>query len=348
MAKKKKRAARFGLIVFVFLFLAAAYVANSYLQKVFAEGINLGKEGRHLYVKSDWNRADLVNYLYQEGILMDTASFIWTADRKSFFKPKAGKFILKNKMSNNELINILRSGMQPVKLTFNTIRNFEDLAGRVGEQIEADSLELIMAFKDQSVAQQFGFSTKTFFTMFLPNTYELYWNTSTEGFIKRMAREYKRFWTEERKAKAKELKLSQSEVAILASIVQAEQMSHPDERPKVAGLYINRLRKRMRLQSDPTLVFALGDFTIARVLNEHKQIQSPYNTYIHSGLPPGPINLPEISSLNAVLNYERHNYLYMCAKADFSGYHHFSSSLSQHNVFANQYRRELNRRRILQ
>ena len=162
-----------------------------------------------------------------------------------------------------------------------------------------------------------------------------------------MASEYKRFWNAERIAKAKQMNLSQSEVSILASIVQAEQMGHPDERPKVAGLYINRLQRGIRLQSDPTLVYALGDFSIKRVLNEHKTLNSPYNTYIHGGLPPGPINLPELSSLEAVLNYEKHNYLYMCAKADFSGYHHFAKTLSQHNVYANQYRRELNRRRIM-
>ena len=251
-------------------------------------------------------------------------------------------------MSNNDLVNLLRSGKQsPVKLTFNTIRTYEDLAGKVANQIEADSISLLKALRNPDLANKYGFSTATFFTLFIPNTYEFYWNTSAEEFIQRMAREYKSFWNESRRAKAKAIGLSQSEVAILASIVQAEQMSHPDERPKVAGLYLNRLKRGMRLQSDPTLVFAIGDFSINRVLNQHKSIQSPYNTYLYSGLPPGPINLPELSSLEAVLNPEQHSYLYMCAKADFSGYHHFSKTLSQHNVYAKEYQRELNRRKIM-
>ena len=184
-------------------------------------------------------------------------------------------------------------------------------------------------------------------TMFIPNTYEVYWNTSAEEFVKRMAREYKAFWTEQRKAQAKALNLTQSEVSILASIVQAEQSEHRDERAQVAGLYINRIKKKMRLQSDPTLIYATGDFSIKRVLNKHMQLDSPYNTYMYAGLPPGPINLPEISSIDAVLDYEKHDYIYMCAKADFSGYHNFSRSFFQHNAYAKAYRNELNRRKIM-
>jgi len=182
--------------------------------------------------------------------------------------------------------------------------------------------------------------------MFIPNTYEFYWNTSAEEFFKRMAKEYKAFWTSERIAKAKKIGLSQSEVSALASIVQAEQLFHADERSRVAGLYINRLNKGMLLQSDPTLIYALGDFTIKRVLNKHKIIKSPYNTYLNTGLPPGPINLPERSSIDAVLNYEKHDYIFMCAKEDFSGYHNFAKTNRQHEIYAAKYHRELNKRRI--
>jgi UPF0755 protein len=184
-------------------------------------------------------------------------------------------------------------------------------------------------------------------SIFIPNTYQFYWNTSAEQFMERMAKEYKAFWTDERKAKAKKIGLSQTEVAVLASIVQAEQSRHHDEKPVIAGLYINRLKKGMRLESDPTLVYAHGDFSIKRVLNVHKEIDSPYNTYRNSGLPPGPINLPEISSLDAVLNYKSHEYIFMCAKEDFSGYHNFSKTYQQHCIYANKYREALNKRKIM-
>lgn len=290
----------------------------------------------------------MISYLLDEAVLSDTVSFNWVAKQKSFSKPKAGKYLIKDGMSNNELINLLRSGAQsPVKLTFNSIRTRSDLAGRVSKQLELDSVDLLHVLTSSEVSSKYGFNKTTFVSMFIPNTYEFYWTTSTDEFVKRMAQEYKTFWNENRMTKARALNLSQSEVCILASIVQAEQLEHPDERPRIAGLYINRLRKGMPLQSDPTLIFAIGDFSIKRVLNKHKQINSNYNTYKRKGLPPGPINLPEISSIDAVLNYEQHNYLYMCAKPDFSSYHNFSQTLRQHNVYANQYRRELNKRKIL-
>tara|TARA_R110002072_G_scaffold155968_1_gene306396 strand:- start:911 stop:1960 length:1050 start_codon:yes stop_codon:yes gene_type:complete len=348
MAKKKKKSLRIGAFVFLLLFVIAGFLAVKYYQRIFNSAVKIDRSDPYVYVETGWSRADLVDHLHESQILKDTNSFNWTANQKSFFTPKPGKYALENGMSNNDLVNLLRSGKQsPVKLTFNTIRTYEDLAGKVANQIEADSISLLKALRNPDLANKYGFSTATFFTLFIPNTYEFYWNTSAEEFIQRMAREYKSFWNESRRAKAKAIGLSQSEVAILASIVQAEQMSHPDERPKVAGLYLNRLKRGMRLQSDPTLVFAIGDFSINRVLNQHKSIQSPYNTYLYSGLPPGPINLPELSSLEAVLNPEQHSYLYMCAKADFSGYHHFSKTLSQHNVYAKEYQRELNRRKIM-
>ena len=346
--KKKKKRSSLGAILFLIIAVVAAFLLYRYYGKIFNAATSIENKEQYLYVKSNWDRNDLIKNLHQEKILQDTASFIWVADQKEFITPKPGRYLIENGMSNNELVNLLRSGKQePVKVTFNSIRTYSDLAGNIGSQIEADSNELMKAFTSGPLAAKYGFNTQTFLTLFIPNTYELYWNTSAEEFIKRMASEYKRFWTAEKVAKAKRLNLSQSEVAILASIVQAEQMGHPDERPKVAGLYINRLRKGMRLQSDPTLIYALGDFSIKRVLNEHKLLDSKFNTYIYAGLPPGPINLPEVSSINAVLNYEQHNYIYMCAKADFSGYHNFARTLRQHNVYANEYRRELNRRRIM-
>jgi UPF0755 protein len=182
--------------------------------------------------------------------------------------------------------------------------------------------------------------------MFIPNTYEFYWNTSAEEFVERMAREYKRFWTEERKQKAGVIGLSQSEISTLASIVQSEQAAHVDERSVVAGLYLNRIRMGMRLESDPTLIHAIGDYTIKRVLNVHKQVDSPYNTYKNAGLPPGPILLPETTSIDAVLNADQHNYIFMCAKDDFSGYHNFAVTYRDHVNNAKRYQKALNARKI--
>jgi len=349
MRKKYKKNVRHYLLLFLILLSTTAYISYSYYVKIFHAVVDFVEEERTFYVHSNWSFEDLKEALLTDGIIQNLESFLWVADKKQFSSPKAGKYSIKKGMSNNELVNLFRSGKQEtVALTFNTIRTPQELAGKIGNQLESDSLELIRLIQSPNYAKKFGFNSNTFFSMFIPNTYDFYWSTSAEEFISRMASEYKKYWNEERKEKARNLGLSQSEVAILASIVQAEQMIRIDERPRVAGLYINRLKRGMRLQSDPTLVFAHGDFGINRVLNKHKSIESPYNTYKYTGLPPGPINLPELSSLEAVLNYEHHEYIYMCAKADFSSYHNFSKSLRQHNIYARQYQNELNSRRIMQ
>ena len=348
MKKKKKRKIQVGLILFLLGFSVALLLFYRYYQKIYQPAVQLEQAEGYYYIHSNWDFKTLVQDLYQKKIIVDTASFIWVAKQKSFTKPKAGRYQINDGMSNNQLVNLFRSGKQlPVKLSFNSLRSKQALSSRVAEQIEADSAQLMQLLEDPETASKYGFTKRTFICMFLPNTYEFYWDTQAADFIARMAKEYKRFWNQERISKAKALNLSQSEVSILASIVQAEQMAHPDERPKVAGLYINRLRRGMRLQSDPTLIYALGDFSIKRVLNRHKAVDSPYNTYKYTGLPPGPIYLPDRSSIEAVLNYQKHDYLYMCAKADFSSYHNFSKSLRQHNIYARQYQRELNRRKIM-
>lgn len=345
--KTKKKGLRIGMLIFAAFFAVAAYLAYSYYQKIFLPATAI-EEDRYFHIHSDWEMADLQKALLEENIIRDTTSFQWVAEQKSFSQPKAGRYFIESGMSNNALINLFRSGEQvPVNVTFNSLRTKAQLASVVSEQLELDSTALLNVLESSEYAQKYGFDRQTFITLFIPNTYEFYWNTSAEEFVQRMAKEYKRFWTAERIAKAKALGLSQSEVSILASIVQTEQMSQVEERPKVAGLYINRLKRGMRLQSDPTLIYALGDYSINRVLNKHKEFNSPYNTYIHAGLPPGPIYLPDQSSIDAVLNYEKHDYLYMCAKADFSGYHNFSRTLNQHNIYAREYQRELNRRKIM-
>lgn len=345
--KKKNKGKGIGLLIFILLFGMAAWITFEYYKKIYQSTTSFKGE-EYFYVYSHWEMKDLKEGLLQQNIINDLSSFEWVADKKEFKKPIAGKYLIHEGINNNELVNLLRSGQQEtVQLTFNNIRLVEQLAGRVAQQLELDSITLLNQLKNEELARQYGFTASTFILMFLPNTYEFYWSTSTEKFIQRMAREYKTFWTEERQQKARNIGLSQSEVGILASIVKAEQLLHAEERPRIAGLYLNRLKIGMPLQSDPTLIYALNDFSIKRVLNEHKTVESLYNTYKYKGLPPGPIYLPSGSAIDAVLNYEKSDYLYMCAKEDFSGYHHFSKSLRQHNIHAKAYQNALNSRKIM-
>lgn len=302
----------------------------------------------HFYIPTGSTFETVCVALTRERIVKNINTFIWVAEKKNYVNLiHPGKYKIRNGMSNNELVNLLRSGVQvPVKVRFHNIRNLEELAGTVSKNIEADSIDIISLLKNDDFISKYGFNAQEVLSMFVPNTYEFHWNTSGESFFKRMAREYKVFWSEERMIKARKMNLSQTEVITLASIVQAEQTIRWDERPIVAGLYINRLKKGMRLESDPTVIYAKQDFTIQRVLNEDRKIDSPFNTYKYSGLPPGPINIPDISSIDAVLNYQHHDFIFMCAKEDFSGYHNFSKTNAQHNIYAQRYRNELNKRKI--
>jgi UPF0755 protein len=241
---------------------------------------------------------------------------------------------------------MLRNGNQvPVKLTFNNIRLKKDFTERISHQLMLDSPTLLERLNDSSFAASLGFDTATIMTLFIPNTYEMYWNIPVDHFLKRMKTEYNRFWTKERLAKADAISLSPAEVSILASIVE-EETAKKEEFLLVAGLYLNRLRKGMLLQADPTVKFAANDVTLRRILYHHLEIDSPYNTYKHPGLPPGPIRLPSISAIDAVLNYTEHSYLYMCAKEDFSGAHNFAVTLKEHNTNARNYQAALNRNNI--
>ncbi|MGB0424486.1 MAG: endolytic transglycosylase MltG, partial [Flavobacteriales bacterium] len=233
----------------------------------------------------------------------------------------------------------------PVRVVIRGQRLPADMAGTISKQLEADSAELKALLTSEEQASKYGFNSESFRTMILPNTYEFNWNSSAEDVIARMAREYKAFWNSERIAKAQNLGLSQSEVGTLASIVKAE-TAKSDEAPKVAGLYLNRLEIGMALQADPTLIYAIGDFSIKRVLDKHKLVDSKYNTYKHPGLPPGPINYPETNYIDAVLNSIDHKFIYMCAKPDFSGYHDFSKTYNQHLNYARKYHQALRKNGI--
>jgi UPF0755 protein len=249
-------------------------------------------------------------------------------------------------MSNNDIINMLRGGLQsPIRVTFNNIRDVDMLAGRIASQIEADSISISNLLHDNQYINQLGFNSYTIPALFLPDTYEFYWSTDAEGFVVRMFQEYNKFWTNERIQQAQAKGLTPIQVSTLASIVNKE-TNMSNEMPRVAGVYLNRLKSNWLLQADPTLVFAWNDFTIKRVLDRHKEIESPYNTYKYAGLPPGPICIPSIAAIKAVLNAEDHHYYYFCAKEDFSGYHNFAKTLAEHNRNAAKHQQALNQRGI--
>jgi UPF0755 protein len=259
---------------------------------------------------------------------------------------KTGLYKVTPNMSNMDMVRMLRGGHQePVRFTFNNVRLKEDFVRRVSEQLMINADSLLPFINDSTCCAALGFTTETVLTMFLPNTYEMYWNVSEEKFISRMKREYDNFWNSDRIAKAQAVGLNPIEVSVLASIVE-EESTAVEEYPMIAGLYLNRLSKGMPLQADPTVKFAVGDFGLRRILHKHLDVDSPYNTYKNIGLPPGPLRIPSIKAIEAVLNRSNHNYLYMCAKEDLSGTHNFAVTLAQHTANARRYQAALNSRGI--
>ncbi len=349
MSSRKSNKSLEFIIAFLFILgLVAGGIGYRYYH--FIKSPNLAKElpnDGYFYIPTEATFEDVVNSLKSKNLLLKEESFRWVAEKKNYLnKVKPGRYKLTSAMSNNELVNLLRSGEQePVNVTFNTIRDLPALAGKVSKYLEPDSTAFCTFLMNDSVISHYGFQQETFLALFIPNTYEFYWNTSPEAFLKRMAAEFKSFWTPEKKAKAARLGLSQSDVATLASIVQAETVKQ-DEMPLVARLYINRLKKGMKLQADPTVKYAVGDPGLKRIYFKHLEIESPYNTYKYKGLPPGPISVPEKQALEAVLNAPEHSYIFMCAKPDFSGYHNFAKTLSAHHANRNAYIRFLQREGI--
>lgn len=331
--------------------IALSLIVFELYQKVCKANIKFGDniEERYIFIDSDDEFLDVVSKLTSYNLLLDLNSFKWVAEKKNYIKNiKPGKYFINKEMNNNELINLLRSGRQsPVKVTFNNVRSLNGVASKLSSYLEADSSEILEAFLDDKFLEKNNFNKYNIISIFIPNTYEFYWNTSSIRLRDRMLKEYKLFWNKSRTIKASEINLSLQDVSILASIVQKEQNIRKDERPSIAGLYLNRLKKGMKLESDPTLIFALKDFNINRVLNKDKRVDSPYNTYKHVGLPPGPICIPSINSIDAVLNAEEHDYIFMCAKEDFSGYHNFAKNYARHLINARKYQKTLNKRRIL-
>lgn len=341
---RKKNILAIALVVFTMMLSSFAFYTY---QILYTANVLVEDEDRYFSIPSGYTFKQLQNKLAEQRIVNDLVSFSFLAKLKDLdTNLKAGMYLIKANMTNIELINLFRSGAQaPVKLTFSNARLLSQLPKILTQTIEIDSADLAPLLLSDKVAAHYGFDKENFIGMFIPNTYEVYWTITPKGLLDRMKYEYEGFWTEERKQKAEALKMKPVEVSTLASIVASE-TNKMDEASTIAGVYINRLKRGIPLQADPTLVYAIGDFSIRRILNKDKELDSPYNTYKYRGLPPGPIRLPSIPAIDAVLNAESHSYLYFCAKPDFSGYHTFARTLTEHNANARAFQRALNRERI--
>jgi UPF0755 protein len=336
---------KFIYTAIIIVVLIGGIVGYNYYQKIFGEAII---KKTILFVNSTDTLNDIENNLVG---VSKNQSFLFVAAKKNFLKPKVGRYILKEGMSNNDIVNLLRSGNQtPIKVTFNNQDTLEKLANRIAQQLETDTTSLLKSFKDKSFLSKNNLTEKSILQIFIPNSYEFYWDTSAEKFRNKMLLEYHRFWNKSRLDKAKKINLSIDEVVTLASIVQKE-TAQKKERPTVAGLYLNRLKKGWPLQADPTIIYSIRElkghnYVVRRVLTADLEINSPYNTYKNIGLPPTLIAMPDISSVDAVLNSEKHNYMYMCVNVDKLGYHAFAKTLRQHNRNAAKYHRWLNRQGV--
>ncbi|HVI48261.1 MAG TPA: endolytic transglycosylase MltG [Chitinophaga sp.] len=322
---------------------AGALVYVSY--RVFGPNTKAFGDSRYFYVRTGSTYANVLEGLEDQGIVRNRNSFNWVAQQLDYpSRVKAGRYKIARGMSNFEIVKMLRSGKQsPVTLVINKLRTKDDFIRKVSTSLEADSTALRALMQDQVYLRQFGLDTNMVMCAVVPNTYEFYWNTSAENVFKKLEKEREEFWTDERKEKARALGLTPNQVTVLASIVD-EESNKLDEKPFIASVYLNRYRKGMRLQADPTVKFALQDFALKRIREGHTQFDSPYNTYRYSGLPPGPICTPSEKTLNAVLNTPETDYLYFCARADFSGYHAFAATYEEHLVNAKKYQAELNKR----
>lgn len=303
-------------------------------------------EERELYVGRETSYQALIDSLKPS--IKHHLAFDIYAERLNLKESyKVGHYLVQEGMDVIQIVRMIKLGLQtPVNVTMNNVKIPAQLAGKLAPQLEADSVELVEVFTDEALAKELGFdSPLTMFSIFLPNTYEVYWTVSPRDFVDRMYKEYKRFWDGDRDKKRERTGLNRVEVATLASIVY-EETRKVDEMPRVAGVYMNRLRTGMPLQADPTIKYAMQDFGLRRILNRHLKTPSPYNTYLNRGLPPSPICMPSIEAIDAVLNYEKHDYVYFCARPTFDGYHNFAKNYSEHLRNARAYQAELNKRNI--
>ncbi len=345
MAKNKRK----GLKIFLYSIAALVVIALAlgwYIRSTVFKPLQL-TETVYIYITPDTNYEGVATQIKEKVDLPSERIFELISDKMNYANNiKSGRYAITDGMTVPDLIRMLRAGNQtPTKITFNNMRTKEDLAGRISEQLMIDSVSLLSALNDSNTIATFGFDPTTMVAMFIPNTYEVYWNTSVEKLLERMHKEYNTFWNENRKAKAEKIGLSPIEVSTLASIVE-EEATYSDEYPIVAGLYLNRLKRGQRLEADPTVKFAVGDFSLRRILYKHLEVESPYNTYRNDGLPPGPIRIPSIKGIDATLSPTDHNYLFMCAKDDLSGRHNFATTHAEHIRNARKYQEALNKMKI--
>jgi UPF0755 protein len=342
--KKKVSTIRYIIALAGLLFVCFSYYAYQIFK---TSNIQVEKEDYVLYIPSGSNFLSVMDSLEKNQVLTDKLSFAFVSKLLGYQeRVRSGRYVLPKNSTNLTVVRKLKNGQQdPLKLTFNNVRIKKDLAEKLDEKLEFSAEEFLALLNDPKVVAKYGFDTNTVMAMFLPNTYEVFWNASPEEFLKKMNREYKKFWNNERLAKAKAAGFTPLEISIIASIVEAE-TNKDSEKSRIAGVYINRLRSDMPLQADPTVKFALQDFSIKRVTQEHTACNSPYNTYKCSGLPPGPINMPSKTSLDAVLNYEKHKFIYFCASPNEIGYHDFAESYRDHVNNANRYRKYLDKQKI--
>lgn len=333
-----------AIVIVVFSVMLTSF-AFYFFQVIYSPNINVKADlPRAITIPTNATFKDVQNKLYEERYVNELISFSLLAKIMKYHENiKPGLYLFKPDMSNLDAIRLLRSGEQtPVNVTFNNIRLLSEIPEKITKNLEISENAFAKLIFSDSIQAAYGFDSLNFISMFIPNTYQVFWNTKPETLLQRMKQEYDKFWNDERRQKAAKINLGIKETTILASIVQSE-TAKADEKPRVAGVYINRLKRGIPLQADPTLVFAAQDFEIKRVLNIHKKIDSPFNTYKNKGLPPGPIRMSSAGSIDAVLNYEKHKYIYFCAKEDFSGYHNFATNLRTHNRNAEKYQRALNK-----
>lgn len=329
-----------GIFVLILLLLGGGLAAYGY-HIIYGNNVTpLTKDYVLTIPKNIQSVNQLANLLKEEKLLTSTMEFELVANQMKY-QVKQGKYVIPNDVRTyRHLVRTLKGNQLAIKVTFHNFRLKEQLAGYLGQKILTDSLEIARLLNDENFTAQYGYTPQTIMALFIPNTYEVYWNCTAKEFFDRMQKEHQRFWNEERLKKAAELELSTTEVYTLASIVECESQYKP-ERPRIAGVYLNRLRKPgWKLEADPTVVFAVGDFSLKRVLNVHLEMDSPYNTYKYDGLPPGPIYMASINAIDAVLNYEDHEYMFFCAKPPEEGApttHAFAKSLNQHLRNAKKY-----------
>jgi UPF0755 protein len=344
-AKTKKRSGGSRIALFIVIVVLVVAAAGAFM--VFGPNTGAFSEPKYLYIRTGSTYSDVKTQLKEGGYVTSLFTFNMLAQRADYpARIKAGKYKITPGMSNYNLVRMLRSGRQtPVKLVINKLRTKQDLINTISTNLEADSTQLKQLLADNTYWAEYNLDTNTAMCVIVPDTYEFYWNTSADKTLKKLGNYYKEYWTPERKQKATDHKLTQEQAIVIGSIVE-EETNKNDEKGNVASVYINRLRKNMKLQADPTVKFAVGDFTIRRITGVHLQTASPYNTYMFSGLPPGPICTPSKKTMDAVLNAPETQYIYFCAKEDFSGYHRFATNYADHQKNARLYQQALNARNI--